>query len=193
MVASPSPALPLGDDAPPLVYLELARTAASRAKDRETAEALERAETRLLGERCQVSTGRASDARRAVLDIGVARRSLAAHDRAGAVRAIDDAIVALTVTAFAEPAQPPSHHPLVTVDVPPDVVTSPPSPVSPPPAAGLPAGTFALLPGRWQLDGYRYVWVPGDEVLRPVEPRSYAQGRYVWQHRAWVWVPGHFE
>lgn len=65
-----------------------------------------------------------------------------------------------------------------------------PVPPSPPPE---PVTTFVLLPGHWKLDGATYVWVKGDDTLRPTAPRPFVQGHYVWRDRAWVWVPDHYE
>src|SRR5271166_5670188 len=106
-------------------------------------------------------------------------------DRASALYAIDDALAALTVPARAVPIR----QGVATSASTPAATIATPLPVSPAP----PVSKFVLLPGHWQLDGYRYVWVKGDETLRPVEARRFAQGRYVWRDRAWVWVPDHFE
>jgi WXXGXW repeat (2 copies) len=69
---------------------------------------------------------------------------------------------------------------------------SPVADVTPPPS-GSPAVTYALLPGHWQLQGARYVWVPPEIALRRVEPRPLVEGRYVWRDGEWHWVPAHFE
>jgi hypothetical protein len=47
----------------------------------------------------------------------------------------------------------------------------------PPPLPGPPAG-YVLVPGRWDWNGVRYVWVPRHWIVRRV---GYA-----------VWVPGHW-
>jgi hypothetical protein len=169
-----SPTLPT--DAPPGVFLEAARTALQDGRPGEAQEALERAETRLLDSPVGAAQVDAPDTTDAVLDIGVARRTLAVRDRPGALRAIDDALAAV---AFA--ARP----------MPPVPVASAPAAI-PAPAAPVPTVTYALLPGHWQLDGARYVWVPPETSLRPVEDRPFVQGRYVWRGGAWTWVPSHF-
>ena len=87
-----SPTLPT--DAPPGVFLEVARTALQDGRQGEAQEALERAETRLVDRPDGPEQVDAPDSTRAVLDIGVARRALAVRDRPGAIRAIDDALAA---------------------------------------------------------------------------------------------------
>jgi hypothetical protein len=75
---------------------------------------------------------------------------------------------------------PPVHEPSPVADV----TLSPPGP---------PPVTYALLPGRWQLEGARYVWVPPETTLRRVEAQSLVEGRYVWRDGGWHWVPAHYE
>jgi hypothetical protein len=52
--------------------------------------------------------------------------------------------------------------------------------------------TNGLMPGHWQLEGARYLWVPPETVPRPVEYRPFIGGRYVWRGGEWVWVPAHW-
>ena len=169
-----SPTLPT--DVPPGAFLEAARTALQDGRPGEAQEALERAETRLLDRSVGLAQADVPDNTRPVLDIGVARQALAVRDRPGAIHAIDDALAA---SALAVRPMPP-----VPVALSPAVVPAPAPPV--------PTVTYALLPGHWQLDGARYVWVPPETVLRRVEDRPFVQGRYVWRRGAWTWVPGHF-
>jgi hypothetical protein len=90
--------------------------------------------------------------------------------------------------------------PVVTVrpnDTASSVICSPMSPAAPVPsptpfAPAQAMFTSALVPGHWQLEGARYVWVPPDTVPRPVEYRLFIQGRYVWRGGEWVWVPAHW-
>jgi len=179
------PALRLTSDAPPAWFLERARSSIQANRINVAKEALERAETRLLDDRASAPPLRSDMVDRAVLDVGVARRALSVGDRARALYAIDDALAALTVPARAVPIR----QGVATSASTPAATIATPLPVSPAP----PVSKFVLLPGHWQLDGYRYVWVKGDETLRPVEARRFAQGRYVWRDRAWVRVPDHFE
>ena len=169
-----SPTLPT--DVPPGAFLEAARTALQDGRPGEAQEALERAETRLLDRSVGLAQADVPDNTRPVLDIGVARQALAVRDRPGAIHAIDDALAA---SALAVRPMPP-----VPVALSPAVVPAPAPPV--------PTVTYALLPGHWQLDGARYVWVPPETVLRRVDDRPFVQGRYVWRRGAWTWVPGHF-
>ena len=113
-----------------------------------------------------------------------ARLALAVHDRAGAAREIDAAIAALSASATAAVVFPP-----------PVAAPAPRQPAEPVVVAVIPPGpppvTKALLPGRWELQGAKYVWMPPDTDLRQVDERAWQQGRYVWRDRAWVWVPAH--
>jgi len=183
--ASPPPAIgprlplpPLPENDSPHAFLQAARSAVKRGQTGEAQEALERAETRLLDRSVSISSAQEPEDRRALLGIGVARQALAAGDRAGTLQAIDDALAA---------PYPEARH------APPLAVT--PSPVAdvtlPPP--GPPSVTYALLPGHWQLEGARYVWVPPETALRRVEARPLVEGRYVWRDGEWHWVPPHYK
>jgi hypothetical protein len=85
-------------DGAALSYLQAARGALARGRYAEAREALERAETRLLG-------GPSDSARlhQAVLDIGVARQALGRRDTERAQLAIDGAMAA-TTQASSQPA-----------------------------------------------------------------------------------------
>jgi len=183
---APAPGLRLADDAPPAAFLELARSLVQAHRTEVAREALERAQTRLLDDRATALPSRSVAVERALLDVGVARRALATGDRASSLYAIDDALAALTITANVEPSTSASGPPAVPVPMPPLVAVI----VPPPPP---PVRLFVLLPGRWQLEGARYVWVKGDDAVRPVAPRPFVPGHYVWRDRAWVWVPDHYE
>ena len=167
----PGPPVPFSE--PLRVLLEAARRALVAGRTGEAQEALERAETRLLSVPAVPVQARLPDSQQAVLAIGAARRALAAHDRQGAIRAIDDALAAVTLSAQ---------------------VAFPPPPVAPiQPAPFQPIVTYALLPGHWQLQGAQYVWVPPESVARPVAYWRFVQGVYVWRGGEWVWVPAHYE
>jgi hypothetical protein len=166
------PALPA--DEPPRAFLEAARRALEAGRTEEAREALERAETRFLNGPAAPVQASSPERQDAVLAIGEARRALAAYNRQGAVRAIDDALAAVTLAAR--------------------VTTPSPPPVAPTqPAPDQPIVTYALLPGHWQLQGAEYVWVPPESVPRPVAYWRFVQGRYVWRGGNWVWVPAHYE
>lgn len=72
---------------------------------------------------------------------------------------------------------------------PPLVEYAPPVPVGPPPP---PPVTYALVPGHWQLQGARYVWIPPDRVPRLVVDRVLVPNHYVWRGGRWVFVPQHY-
>jgi hypothetical protein len=78
--------------ASPVTFLRSARSAVESNRPGEAEEALERAETRLLDRPLLPAAAQAQDQETAVLDIGVARRDLAARDLAGVLGAIDDAL-----------------------------------------------------------------------------------------------------
>ena len=91
------PSLPA--DEPRRAFLEAARRALEAGRIEEAREALERAETRLLNAPAAPVQASSPDSEHAVLAIGAARHALAAHDRQGAIRAIDDALAAATLVA----------------------------------------------------------------------------------------------
>ena len=179
--ALPVPAVALS--APPLSFLEAARRALAGARTGEAQEALERAETRLLDGTAQPGLAAPSMVP-ALATTRAARQALAVHDRAGAAREIDAAIDALGASAAAAAFPPPVAAPTPLQPAAPMVVAA--IPPGPPPV------TKALLPGRWELQGAKYVWVTPDTDLRRVDERPWQQGRYVWGDRAWVWVPAHY-
>ena len=177
IIARPLPPPPVPSNDPPVAFLEAARSALSQGRTGEAQEALERAETRLLDRAVDPVRADIPHTQRAVLDIGVARQALAARDKLRAARAIDDAVVAVSQPVPIAPSAAPS---VVAV-------------VPPPPPPGPPPVTYALLPGHWQLSGWRYVWIPPETTLHRVEERPFVRERYVWRDGAWVWVPGHYE
>jgi hypothetical protein len=177
----PVPAVSLS--APPLSFLEAARRALAGAHTGEAQEALERAETRLLDSTAQPVLAAPSMAP-ALANTRAARQALAVRDRAGAAREIHAAIAALSASAAAVAFPPPVAAPTPRQPAAPVVVAA--IPPGPPPV------TKALLPGRWELRGAKYVWVTPDSELRRVDERPWQQGRYVWRDRAWVWVPAHY-
>ena len=186
------PALRLTSDAPPVWFLERARSSIQAHRINVAKEALERAETRLLDDRASALPLRSDVVDHAVLDAGVARRALSVGDRARALYAIDDALAALTVSASVAPsndAAVPAGSAGAPAPMPAAATRLPPLPPPPPP----PVRTFVLLPGHWRLDGSTYVWVRGDNALRPVEPRRFVQGHWLWRDRVWMWVSDHYE
>jgi hypothetical protein len=140
-----------------------------------------------------------------VLDIGVARRDLAVRDRQGAIRAIDDALLAVNRVSDPSPAftqiyaARPASSPAAPVSLappaigvaplapaPPTAVPSPPAPLPPPTV------TYALLPGHWQLKGARYVWIPPETTPRLVVTQQFVPNESVWKSGHWVFVPSHY-
>ncbi|MEO8714331.1 MAG: hypothetical protein ABI369_04900 [Acetobacteraceae bacterium] len=70
----------------------------------------------------------------------------------------------------------------------PSVVSEPPAVVVPPQP---PPVTYAQLPGHWQLDGPRYVWIRPDRTPRRVVERAVVPNQYAWRDGRWVFVPQH--
>lgn len=74
----------------------------------------------------------------------------------------------------------------------------PPYPPVPPPryeAVPPPPGArYAWVPGHWQWNGYRYVWIGGRYDIRQPGWGHYAPGRWVWSAREgrWVWSPANW-
>ena len=184
---TPRPAEP---DGTPRGYLLSARAAVQAGRPVQARDALGRAETRLLNGAVLRSPSDAPGRQRAVRDVAVARRALAAGDRPATLVAIDDALAIISVVAQA------SHRPTG----------------GPPLARRLrdrrqqacrrqrPSWlrrprvvvTRALLPGRWALDGADWEWIPPDTVLRPVQTGPRVPGRYVWRDQRYVWAPTHY-
>jgi len=103
-VSEPSfPASPSAPRDAPTVFLEAARRAVVAGRTGEALADLGRAERRLRDRSATASQQESPDNDRAVLDIAVARRALAARDQAGTVRAIDDAVEAVARASAARP------------------------------------------------------------------------------------------
>jgi len=182
---SPIPLLPPGDT--PRLYLLAARSAVERGRSTVALESLERAETRLLDRSTPAPQAALPNVERTVLDIAVARRFVAARDRTGALRAIDDALTRVSGSEPMEvaeiaPGPMPSQAP---------TLLSPAAPVAALPTP-VPVETYRLLPGHWALHVSTYDWVPPETVLRRVEARSVVEGRYGWVDGVWTWIPRHF-
>ena len=178
-----APALPtpaVGPSAPPITFLRAARFSIAGGRTGEAQEALERAETRLLDDTAPPGVA----APPGLADTRAARQALAVRDPAAAARNVDAAIAALSTPAVSVTFPPPVAAPVQIQPVAPVAVAAPP-------LAPLPV-TKALLPGRWELRGAKYVWVPPDTDLRRVDERPWLQGRYVWKDGAWVWSAAHY-
>jgi hypothetical protein len=174
VTASSAPAALVPSSEAPVTILAAARRALQAGRIEEAEDALEQAETRLLNGSAAAVQASSSDIDHAVLAIGAARRALAARAFHGAVRAMDDALAAMTLAAGVTTPSPP------------------PAP-SAQPASSQAIVTYALLPGHWQLQGARYIWVLPETIPRPVAYWRFVEGRYVWRGGEWVWVPAHHE
>jgi len=168
--AAPAPLAPMPSPAqvsPAEGDLQAARVAMQEWRLSDAQAGLNQAETTLR--QVPAGSGGGLQAERALLDIGVARRAVAAHDQAGALQAIDDALVVVRTNAAVAPA----------------VVGA-----GPPPA---PMVTYAWLPGHWAPQGSGFVWVPPDTVGRLVVGRTWVPEGWVWRGGQYVWVPAHWE
>ncbi len=215
VVAPRLPVPPVSPDAGPQPFLTTARDAVLAGRTGAAEEALERAETRLLNRSATQAAATSPDLDRAVLDVGAARHSLVVRDRPATLRAIDDALEALQAEPASTYAAQPSSPPAPPTDralpfaaqvpppgapvslAPPGVVAiSPPPPPSEatvvPAAPPQPSVTYALLPGHWQLNGARYVWIPPETRLRRVVDRPLVPGVNVWKGGRWVFVRQHY-
>jgi hypothetical protein len=167
-------------DADARLLLLSARSAIEHGRTAEAREALERAETRLLGFATPALAPVEADDQRSVQLIVTARRSLMLNDRPAALRAIDGALKASDVAARPQPLSPLA----IAAPVPPAAPVIPAPPV--------PTITRALQAGHWALDGADWEWVPPETVLRPVQTAPRVAGQYVWRDQRYVWVPAHY-
>jgi hypothetical protein len=151
-----------------------------------TAEAgLERSETFLLNNGVRSSNGMVTSPSPAMSYIIQARMAVQQRDQVDALLEIDKAMSTMAtpadlsaVSAIPQNTAPPS---------PPATATTPAPAASP-----IPMVTKALLPGRWQLTGWQYHWVPPDTAYRTVQTNPYIPGHYAYRSGAWVWVAGHY-
>ena len=198
--AQPTSLLPPGGAATPIAstvtvdadsdargFLLSARAAVERGRTGEAREALERAETRLLGRATPPLPPVEPGYRGSVVLIASGRRSLAAHDRPATLRAIDDALAVIAVAS-----QPPPLPPVALAEPVAPAAPAPPPVLAAPPPPPVPTITRALLAGHWALDGADWKWVPPETVPRRVRTAPLMQGRYVWRSGQYVWVPAHF-
>ncbi len=77
-------------------------------------------------------------------------------------------------------------------------VAQPPYPPVPPPRYEIvpppPGPRAAWVPGHWNWNGTRYVWIRGHYVRRGPHWGRWAPGHWIWAPRVgrWVWRPGHW-
>ena len=131
-----------------------------RGQTGEAQEALERAETRLLDRAVGMNSAEARRPTRLLTSVSRARRSQPATALAHSGLSMTHSLHPPWWRAVHRPCRQPltrwrtlPYHP------------------SPPPV------TYALLPGHWQLEGARYIWVPPETALRRVEARPLIEGR----------------
>ncbi len=78
-------------------------------------------------------------------------------------------------------------------------VAQPPYPPVPPPRYEIvpprPGPHAAWMPGHWNWNGTRYVWIRGHYVRRWPRGGHWAPGHWVWAPRAgrWVWRQGRWD
>jgi hypothetical protein len=180
-LSTQAPTQPISPDALGQVqaHLAAARVTYERGRTSEAEGALERAETELLNQPPGVEGAHSPDTERAITDIGTVRQSLARRDRQGVLLGISDAMSAATLAARV-PVSAPTPLPAAPAGA---VVTEIPAPML----------TYALLPGHWALQGWKYAWVPPEALPRRAEYRPFVQGHYVWRNGEWEWVPAHYD
>lgn len=157
-------------------WLLAARSAVERGRLAPGSDALERAETRLLGG----AGDRDGVTPPPVPDIAAARQALRRGDRPAALASIDRALAGADADGL--PPVP------VARELPNDAAaTLPPiaAPAAPPaladaPSPSVPIITRALRAGRWELGGAKHVWVPPDTAPRRVATTHPTAPRWVW-------------
>lgn len=55
-----------------------------------------------------------------------------------------------------------------------------------------PGRGFVWIAGFWRWDHRDYVWVPGHWVRRPYTRALWVPGRWKHGHRGWYWTRGHW-
>ncbi len=55
-----------------------------------------------------------------------------------------------------------------------------------------PAEIIQWRPGRWHWDGREYVWVPGEYIERPRAAAVWVPGHWDPRGSSWVWIEGHW-
>jgi hypothetical protein len=146
---------------------------------------LEQCEILLLNGGVKASNGVVTSPSLAMGYVIQARAAVHQRDQVDALLAIDKAVATMvpagasTQLALTQPVTPA-----------PTPVISAPNPVPAAPAA--PIVTKALMPGHWQLTGWKYHWVPPDTTYRNVQTNPYIPGHFHYLGGAWIWVAGHY-
>ena len=146
---------------------------------------LEQSEIFLLNGGVKASNGVVTSPSPAMGYVIQARAAVKQCDQVDALLAIDKAVATMataepsTQVALAPPAMPT-----------PAPVAPAPNPVAAAPAA--PFVTKALLPGHWELTGWKYHWVPPDTTYRTVQTNPFIPGHFEYRGGAWIWVAGHY-
>jgi hypothetical protein len=208
--ALPAPPVPSAD--PPSAFLIAARRAVVIGRTGAAQEALERAETRLLGRAAQLApeapfAGDNGAAAKTVRDVKPltpdtiesavpARRDGAQQQAVLAIGAARRALAAYgraaAIDAIDDALAADNRPPLeVEAEAVPATVAATPTPRAPVPPPE-PVITHALLPGHWTLHDARYVWVPPATTPRGVQSAAVVPGTYLWRNGAYVWVPTHY-
>jgi hypothetical protein len=102
-------------------------------------------------------------------------------------------IAVLLLALLAAGAAPPA----IAQPAPPPVEMAPQLPPPPrvepvpPPPPGR-AEVLFWVPGRWQWDGRAWIWLPGRYVERPRHHARWIPGHWVARPGGWMWVEGHW-
>jgi hypothetical protein len=144
---------------------------------------LEQAETYLLNGGVTSASGVVTSLSPALPYIIAARAAVEQRDQVNALLAIDRAMGVVG-------ASPQSAPPLIVAH------NAPPASsgvsVGALQAAQVPPVTKALLPGHWQLTGWKYHWVLPDTQYRDVQINPFIPGHYEYFSGEWHWVGGHY-
>jgi hypothetical protein len=146
---------------------------------------LEQSEIFLLNGGVKASNGVVTSPSPAMGYVIQARGAVKQRDQVDALLAIDEAVA----TMF--PTEPPTQVALAPSPKPtPAPVVSAPGPVLATPA--VPIVTKALLPGHWELTGWKYHWVSPDTTYRTVQTNPFIPGHFEYRGGDWIWVAGHY-
>ncbi|HWL87653.1 MAG TPA: hypothetical protein VNO21_17735 [Polyangiaceae bacterium] len=69
-------------------------------------------------------------------------------------------------------------------------VPPPPDPVEL--EGSAPSPSYVWVTGRYDWNGFEYVWIPGLWEPRPSARAVWISGRWEHMSRGWVWVEGHW-
>jgi len=91
----------------------------------------------------------------------------------------------------ADPTSRPSAESLRAAPATETVVTEAPPPPPVEVVGAAPDSSQVWMPGVWEWHD-RWVWVPGQWVIRPHPKAVWVQGRWVQRRQGWIWIRGYW-